>query len=91
MITLADEEYESRAWCAVEALLAHALRNSYHQHSWYEQVLTGIGEDGRQPFKLQPGRLGLTIPMSERHLRFEEEDRPNVVFLERQRHLLGSD
>ena len=91
VITLADEEYESRAWCSVEALLAHTLRESYHQHTWYEQVLTSDGDNNRQAFKLQQGWFDMTSPMSEKRLRFEEDDRPKVVFLERQRYLLGND
>ncbi|KAI4256985.1 MAG: hypothetical protein L6R42_005918 [Xanthoria sp. 1 TBL-2021] len=91
VITLADQEYESRAWCSVEALLAHTLRNSYHQHTWYEQVLISVGKDDQPAFRLLQGRYDMTIPMSEKRLRFEEDDRPKVVFLERQRHLLGND
>ena len=91
IVTLADAEYESRAWCSVEALLADTLRNSYHQHTWYEQVLDGPAEDGHQAFRLQQGHMRLDTPMSKRRLRFEEEDRPKVVFLERQRHLLRND
>lgn len=90
MVTLADEEYESRAWCSVEALLAHTLQECYSGHTWYEQIPDGIGEDGRQAFKLQHGQLRSAIPMSEKRLRFEEEDRPKIVFLERQRHLLAN-
>ncbi|KAL8765110.1 MAG: hypothetical protein Q9209_007709 [Squamulea sp. 1 TL-2023] len=90
IIALTDTEYESRAWCGVEALLAHTLQDSYHHHTWYEQVPNGVGEDGRQAYKLEPGQLGLAIPMSEKRLRFEEEDRPKIVFLERQSHLLRS-
>ncbi|KAL8724556.1 MAG: hypothetical protein Q9166_007884 [cf. Caloplaca sp. 2 TL-2023] len=92
IISLTDTEYESRAWCAVEALLAHTLQDSYHHHTWYEQVPNGVGEDGLQAYKLQPGQgqLGSAIPMSEKRLRYEEEDRPKIEFLERQRHLLES-
>ncbi|KAL8903869.1 MAG: hypothetical protein Q9207_003640 [Kuettlingeria erythrocarpa] len=90
VITLADQEYESRAWCSVEALLAHTLQDCYSGHTWYEQVPAGNGEDGRQVFKLQQGQLRSAIPMSEKRLRFEEEDRPKIVFLERQRHLLAN-
>ncbi|KAL8924718.1 MAG: hypothetical protein Q9208_003908 [Pyrenodesmia sp. 3 TL-2023] len=90
IITLVDADYESRAWCAVEALLAHTLQDSYHHHKWYKQLPDGIGDDGRQAYRLQLGQLGLEIPMSEKRLRFEKEDRPKIVFLERQRHLLGN-
>lgn len=74
----------------MEALLAHTLQDSYHHHIWYEQVPNGVGVDGRQAYKLQQGRAGSAIPISEKRLRFEKEDRPNIVFLERQRHLLQS-
>ena len=89
VISLVDEDYESRAWCSVEALLAHTLRNTYHQHSWYQQVYTGTTADGHKMYELQQGRINLSVPMSQKELRFEQEDRPKVVFLERQRHLLG--
>ena len=89
VISLVDELYESRAWCSVEALLAYTLRDSYLQHAWYEQVHTGIGKEGRPTFKLRQGSFDMTVPMAKKHLRFEREDRPKVVFLERQRHLLG--
>ena len=91
VITLADQEYESRAWCSVEALLAHTLRNSYHQHTWYEQVPIRVEKDDQPAFILQQGQFNTTIPMSEKRLQFEEVDRPKVVFLERQSHLLAND
>ncbi|KAL8886796.1 MAG: hypothetical protein Q9215_005534 [Flavoplaca cf. flavocitrina] len=90
VITLADQDYESRAWCSVEALLAHTLRNSYHQHTWYEQVPIRVAKDDQAAFRLQQGQFNTTIPMSEKRLQFEEVDRPKVVFLERQSHLLAN-
>ncbi|KAL8834868.1 MAG: hypothetical protein Q9176_007233 [Flavoplaca citrina] len=90
VITLADQDYESRAWCSVEALLAHTLRNSYHQHTWYEQIPIRVAKDDQAAFRLQQGQFNTTIPMSEKRLQFEEVDRPKVVFLERQSHLLAN-
>ncbi|KAI1080268.1 hypothetical protein F5B20DRAFT_540013 [Whalleya microplaca] len=94
VISLVDDLYYTRAWCAVEALLIQTLVNSYKMHLWYEQVLvpSGEGEDGgdrSSVWRLQAGPTNLPLVISEKHLSFEEEDRPKVLFLERQSKLFG--
>ncbi|TKA64302.1 hypothetical protein B0A55_09779 [Friedmanniomyces simplex] len=86
MISLVDDQYYERAWCAVEVLIMQTLRESYKQHVWYEHRLhrpksdrtAGLLEHGSD-MKLKPTTLKLSF----------ERDRLNVEFLERQNLLLG--
>jgi len=83
VISLIDEEYYDRAWCCVEAMMIARLWNRPGRHLWYEQVEdreTG-GWKLRKPVELN-------LDMREKLLSYEE-DRPKVLFLERQCRLLG--
>lgn len=89
MISLVDGEYYDRGWCSVEVLMAQTLRNSYGIHHWYEQLWLpaepGKAREGR--WQLREG-VDREIVMEDKLLTFEE-DRPKVMFLERQSKLLG--
>ncbi|PGH13578.1 hypothetical protein AJ79_03571 [Helicocarpus griseus UAMH5409] len=96
VISLLDNTYHQRAWCSVEVMMVQTLRKSYGKHLWYEQVLAPQPPQGnsdankseRGRWILQEGPMELDIVMGEKHLTFEE-DRPKVLFLERQSRLLG--
>ncbi|KAK4892639.1 hypothetical protein LTR27_008915 [Elasticomyces elasticus] len=85
MISLVDDQYYERAWCAVEVLMMQTLRESYKQHEWLVHRLQsptdrtiGALEHGNDQ-KLKPTTLKLSY----------ERDRLHVEFLERQNLLLG--
>ena len=62
--------------------MVKTLRGSYGLHKWYEHML-----DGRGGFMLrETGDHEIVI--KDKSLTFER-DRPKVLFLERQSHLLG--
>lgn len=75
IIGLVDDEYHTRAWCSVEALLVQTIKKSYGMHYWYEQVKTAEG------WALQEGPIDLEISIAEKTLSFEKVDRPKVMFL----------
>ncbi|KAF2097745.1 hypothetical protein NA57DRAFT_40367 [Rhizodiscina lignyota] len=92
IISLVDDIFYSRAWCCVESIIAQTLKKSYNEHLWYEHVPiqldeSGIGGGGR--WGLREGPTDFQIVMAEKDLTKEEEDRPKVLFLERQSRLLG--
>jgi hypothetical protein len=90
VISLVDDKYHSRAWCSVEVLMIQTLKKSYNIHLWYEHVLPqqdtveGEGEGG----VFREGPMDLVISMAAKALTFED-DRPKVLFLERQCKLLS--
>lgn len=93
VISLVDDDYYTRAWCTVEATIVQTLRRSYHMHLWFEQVplrpeskTTQAGER----WCLRAAPWNLEFSMADKGLTFEE-DRPKVMFLERQSKLLGQD
>lgn len=91
VISLLDDEYHTRAWCSVEAMMVQTLRRSYGLHLWYEHVLLSpdkITSGGVERGYLEQPPLDLEISMAEKNLSFEE-DRSKVLFLERQSKLLG--
>ncbi len=93
LISLVDDAYYSRAWCSVEVKMVQTLKKSYNMHLWYEHGAVGQpGETGYQSgennFVLRQGPINLELVMAEKRLTFEE-DRPKVLFLERQTKLLG--
>lgn len=90
MISLVDEEYYKRAWCAVEVLLTHELIKSYHIHDWWEHVLHASTTD-RLNGMLRKGRLNRELNVQDLKLSHEELDRPKIDFLVRQSKLLGYD
>ena len=91
VISLVDDQYYKRAWCSVEVLMVQMLRKSYNLHLWYEHVSVQIDENqsrGVEKWVLREGPSDLEIIMTEKELSFLEEDRPKVLFLERQTKLL---
>ncbi|WQF75366.1 Putative tetratricopeptide-like helical domain superfamily [Colletotrichum destructivum] len=85
MISLVDEDYYDRGWCAVEVMMAETLRSSYSIHQWYEHVLQPGGSRVQGVLREAPDRpIGM---MKDKRLTFET-DRPKVLFLERQSKLL---
>jgi hypothetical protein len=93
LISLADDLYYTRAWCAVEVVMIQKLKRAYDVHLWYEQVAAtspegSTGAHEATAWYLREGPLDLEITMAEKHLTFEE-DRPKVLFLERQSKLLA--
>lgn len=92
VISLIDNTYYDRAWCAVEVMMIHTLKQSYNIHEWYEQPIVGesIGgsTDSLTCGMLREAPMGRVIRMADKELSFES-DRPKVMFLERQSKLLG--
>ncbi|KAK4096580.1 hypothetical protein N658DRAFT_480353 [Parathielavia hyrcaniae] len=94
LISLVDDLYYTRAWCAIEAIMIQKLKRAYDIHLWYEQVVTSPGQEGivaghdAKKWSLREGPLDLEITMADKHLTFED-DRPKVLFLERQSKLLA--
>ncbi|PHH91525.1 hypothetical protein CDD83_128 [Cordyceps sp. RAO-2017] len=88
IVSLVDDEYYDRAWCLVEVLMAQTLRRSYGLHLWYEQV-DRPGESGEllSGWGLREGK-GREVSIENKGVTYEE-DRPKVMFLERQSRLLG--
>lgn len=72
-------------------MMVQALKTSYRLHSWYEHVpvrtLNESGDD-HAAWILREGPIDLQVIISEKELTFEQ-DRPKVLFLERQSRLLG--
>ena len=91
VISLIDDNYHQRAWCSVEVMMVQTLRRSYDLHLWYYHVLVQSDEDKPvdcDKWDLREGPMDLEVIMAEKQLTFEE-DRPKVLFLERQSQLLG--
>lgn len=91
LISLTDDQYLTRAWCCVEVLMVQVLKRSYNLHKWYEQVLAepSQGTDGDvKQWMLRDGPMDLEIDVKDKLLS-SEEDRPKILFLERQSKLLG--
>ncbi|KAK3991251.1 hypothetical protein QBC44DRAFT_263383 [Cladorrhinum sp. PSN332] len=88
VISLTDDEYHARAWCSVEVMMVQALRRSYNLHLWYEHVLPPPGSEPGTAATLREGPIDLKIVMADKLLTFEN-DRPKVLFLEKQSRLLG--
>lgn len=85
VISLVDDTYYDRAWCAVEVMMIQALRK-YGLHLWYEHDISGIGGSTGG---LRAGPNDIQITITDKKLTFEAEDRPKVMFLERQSKLLA--
>ncbi|KAK1246400.1 hypothetical protein MKX08_000202 [Trichoderma sp. CBMAI-0020] len=81
MISLVDDTYYERAWCAVEVMLMRAIVESYGLHQWWEDC-DGSFKEGDTSHVLDVGNLKLTE---------EKLDRPKIDFLMRQSKLLGRD
>ncbi|KAI0410136.1 hypothetical protein F4802DRAFT_593005 [Xylaria palmicola] len=95
IISLLEEDYDERAWCCAEALLAQILKQSYGYHLWYESVpgrVTGNTSHGAGAMPkeaLREASIDRKIVPALAKLTFEA-DRPIIRFLERQARLLGS-
>lgn len=71
--------------------MVQTLKKSYNLHLWYEHVLIQPNENkegGGGQWVLREGPMDLKVVMAEKQLTFEE-DRPKVLFLERQSKLFG--
>ena len=90
MISLVDDTYYERAWCAVEVMLMHALMGSYGLHDWWEHVLDSPETD-RSRGSLRKNNTYHTPDLASLKLTKEELDRPKIDFLMRQSKLLGRD
>ncbi|KAL7622095.1 hypothetical protein AAE478_007597 [Parahypoxylon ruwenzoriense] len=92
VISLIDDSYYHRAWCSVEVMMIHTLKQSYNVHQWYEQPRlfagTGKSQGAMRHGKLREAAMGHVIRMADKKLSFEG-DRAKVLFLERQSKLLG--
>ncbi|KAK4125356.1 hypothetical protein N657DRAFT_570582 [Parathielavia appendiculata] len=93
LISLVDDLYYTRAWCAIEAIMIQKLKRAYDIHLWYEQVATSPPDDSMveheaRKWSLREGPLDVEITMADKRLTFED-DRPKVLFLERQSKLLA--
>lgn len=86
LISLVDDTYYDRAWCAVEVMMLQALRRPYGLHLWYEHDMSAV-PDSKESLRAGPKDFKITI--ANKKLTFEAEDRPKVRFLERQIKLLG--
>ncbi|OGM43297.1 hypothetical protein ABOM_008631 [Aspergillus bombycis] len=86
VISLLDDSYHSRSWCSVEVMIIQTLRRSYQLHSWYEHKRI----ENTEQWAMQEGPLDFE-PSVAGKLLSSEEDRPRILFLERQARLLGRD
>ncbi|KAI0904145.1 hypothetical protein F4823DRAFT_232738 [Ustulina deusta] len=95
IISLWERDYDERAWCCAEALLAQILKQSYGYHLWYESVpikeTDNISPRAGATSKedLREVSLDRIIVPTSAKLTFDA-DRPIIRFLERQARLLGS-
>ena len=89
-ISIVDDKYYNRAWCSVEMMMIQALQKSYGLHLWYEYAERAFypGETpSRSSATLKKGSVDAEIILSQKLLRYEQ-DRPQILFLERQSKLL---
>jgi hypothetical protein len=90
VISLADDYYYSRAWCALEIVIIQILKKSYQKHQWYTHTPSSERDSESKKWTLGAGPLDLDITAADKGLTVEE-DRPKIVFLERQTKLLRRD
>lgn len=86
MISLEDDEYYNRAWCAVEVRLMQELIGAYHKHErWSHRLLSGestadgLLERSQEHSEVPITSLSVTV----------KGDLPKIDFLMRQSKLLG--
>ena len=89
MISLMDDDYWHRAWCAVEVTLMRELIHSCHLYNWWEHRLHSKADPVHG--RLIPGNTQRDIDVSKMDLTEEKIDRPKIDFLVRQSKLLGRD
>jgi hypothetical protein len=88
IISIVDDKYYGRAWCSVEMMMIQALQRSYGLHLWYECVEPGSHRgEATMGTALRKGPVDTEIILSQKLLRYEQ-DRPKILFLERQSKLL---
>lgn len=90
MISLVDEIYYERAWCAVEIMLMRELVQAYQLHEWWEHVLHSPTSNHLGRY-LRRGRINRDLDVSRLKLTREKLDRPKIDFLIRHSKLLGKD
>jgi hypothetical protein len=83
MISLVDDTYNERAWCAVEVMMIQTLRKSYKFHMWYTYAYDEVS--GSRVLEEAPGDT--EIIMADKKVTFDS-DWPILLFLERQTKLL---
>lgn len=89
MISLIDDTYFRRAWCALEASMIQTLVNSHGQHYWYTHKLQSPETDRisgnleRCLTRLDANPTNLPVSV--------ESDRPRIAFLYKQSILLGKE
>nr|KAK5448452.1 hypothetical protein LTR18_001540 [Exophiala xenobiotica] len=83
MISLMDDDYWHRAWCAVEVRLMRELMQSYHLHEWWEHKLHSKSDPVHGA--LGRGNEARDFDISKMSLTEEKIDRPKIDFLVRQR------
>ncbi|RAQ52672.1 hypothetical protein AFGD_004895 [Aspergillus flavus] len=86
VISLLDNSYHSRAWCCVEVMIIQILRRSYQLHSWYQHNKI----ENSEQWAIEEGPLEFESSVAGKQLS-SEQDRPMILFLERQARLLGRD
>jgi hypothetical protein len=83
MISLVDDTYHERAWCAVEVMMIQTLRRSYKFHMWFYYAFDEVS--GTRVLREAP--TDVEVIMAKKKVTFES-DRPILLFLERQTKLL---
>ena len=71
--------------------MIQTLEKSYQKHKWYQYAPSSAsleGNSGSEEWTLRAGPLDLNITAADKRLTVEE-DRPKIVFLERQTQLLS--
>ncbi|EXJ63433.1 uncharacterized protein A1O5_11482 [Cladophialophora psammophila CBS 110553] len=87
VISLVDDDYYKRAWCVLETVMIQTLEKSYQRHRWYEHAPSSEKGSDDKEWTLRAGPLDLEITAANKELTIEE-DRPKILFLERQTKLL---
>jgi hypothetical protein len=85
MISLVDDAYYQRAWCALEVIPMRAIVVSYGLHQWWEH------SDGYLENFLKKGDTEIVFNISSLKLTKEKLDISRVDFLMMQSKLLGKD
>ncbi|KAF2213419.1 hypothetical protein CERZMDRAFT_111123 [Cercospora zeae-maydis SCOH1-5] len=90
LISLVDEGYHDRAWCSIEVMIIHALRQAYGIHEWFQHVEQAKDSSDAQQaanYHLREGPACAEGDLSSKKLRCQH-DMERVLFLERQIRLL---
>ena len=87
VISLVEDSYYKRAWCALEVIIVQTLKRAYQKHLWYEHEPSSERDGNGKEWALRAGPLDLEITAADKELTVEE-DRPKISFLEWQTKLL---